>query len=190
MDREDITELIREWQAGDHTAENRLFEALYRRLHDIAVRCLRTERPNQTVSATALVHEAYLRFGRSEKLEIANRQHFLSLAARVMRRILVDRARAQKSEKRGGGVALLDVDEALVRTTEDADQILAVDRALDELSRHSARQAHLIELRYFAGYSLEESATVMGVSARTVRREWQIARTRLRIAIDGTTEPD
>jgi RNA polymerase sigma factor (TIGR02999 family) len=183
---DDITRLIEQWQHGDKAAEDALFEAMYHRLHSIAVQCLKGEKPGRTVGATALVHEAYLRFKTSERLQISNRSHFLALAARVMHRILVDRARARQAEKRGNDPVAAQITESLIRTDADADQILGVDRALEQLSQQSGRLAQLVELRYFAGYSLEESALVMGLSERTVRRDWQVARARLRLAIDGT----
>lgn len=185
----EITRLIARWQAGDKPAENALFDAMYERLHAMAIHCLRTERAGQSMGATALVHEAYLRFNRANRLDIADRSHFLALAARVMRRILVDRARARHAQKRGEDPVMSEPSEALVTSDADAIQILSVDRALEELSKQSARLAQLVELRYFAGYSMEESAVVLGVSARQTRRDWQVARTRLRLAIDGTEAP-
>lgn len=159
---------------------------MYLRLHSLAVQCLKSERPGHTIGATALVHEAYLRFETSERLDIVDRSHFLALAARVMRRILVDKARARQTDRRGNDPAAVELTDALVKTDADAEGILAVDRALDRLAEQSARLAQLVELRYFAGYTFEESAVVLGLSARTVRRDWQIARTRLRVAIDGS----
>jgi RNA polymerase sigma factor (TIGR02999 family) len=185
----EITLLIGAWQRGDPNAENALFEALYRRLHGIALQCLRNEAPGQTLGATALVHEAYLRFHNAESLTITNRAHFLALAARVMRRILVDRARARRSAKRDARMVQEDEAEMFLITVREADQILAVDRALEGLSLQSPRQARLVELRYFAGFSEDESATALGISSRQARRDWQVARTRLRIAIDGTADP-
>jgi RNA polymerase sigma factor (TIGR02999 family) len=182
----EITRLISDWQRGDKNAENALFEALYKRLHEIALHYMRTEPGGGSLGATGLIHEAYLRLGRSEDLHITDRTHFLALAARVMRRILIDRARARRSEKRGGEQAAIEIRDALVVTDQDADEILAVDRALEQLTRQSPRQSQLVELRYFAGYSIEESAAVLGVSTRTARREWQVARTRLKVAIDGS----
>jgi len=181
----DISGLICAWRRGDPSAEHALFEALYHRLRSIAAQCLRSEPRNQSLGPTALVHEAYLRFRNAERLDIAGTGHFLALAARVMRRILVDRARARRSDKRGGDQTLTEfLDDFMISET-DAEEILAVNLALDQLSQRSARQAQLVELRYFAGFSEEESAAAMGISSRTARREWQIARARLREAIDG-----
>jgi RNA polymerase sigma factor (TIGR02999 family) len=181
----EITRLIADWQRGDAAAENSLFELLYSRLHSIALQCLRGE-PLQTIGATALVHEAYMRFKSAENLEVANRAHFLALAARVMRRILVDRARARCSMKRRGIKVQPECVEAHFASDSEAEQVLSVNRALDSLSRQSPRQAQLVEFRYFGGFSEEESAAALGISVRTARREWQVARTRLRMAIDGT----
>jgi RNA polymerase sigma factor (TIGR02999 family) len=182
----EITRLISDWQRGNRDAENALFEALYLRLHGIAAQCLRNESPGHSMGPTMLVHEAYLRFERSERLEVADRGHFLALAARVMRRIVVDRARARRTEKRGGDQMRDDLDQAFPSTDSEAEEILAVDRALESLTRQSIRQAQLVELRFFAGFNEDEAADALGISKRTVRREWQVARTRLRMAIDGT----
>jgi RNA polymerase sigma factor (TIGR02999 family) len=179
-----ITRLISAWQSGDPLAENALFDALYETLHRIALERLRIER-SPTLGPTALVHEAFLRFRSAERLTINNSQHFLFLAGRVMRRILVDRARARLSQKRGRDIVRVELVEQVVREESDADEIIAVDRALADLAKQSPRQAQLVELRYFGGLSEEETAGALGISARTVRREWQLARTRLKIAITG-----
>jgi RNA polymerase sigma factor (TIGR02999 family) len=186
METPDITRLIVEWRSGNKDAENRLFEALYSRLHTLALVCLRSEPAGISMGATGLVHEADLRFQKSERLEIANRAHFLALAARVMRRILVDRARARRAEKREGLNVPVEWADNVVQTDQQADEIIGVDRAMDELAERAPRQCMLVELRYFAGFTIEESATVLGISARTARREWQVARARLMGAIDGT----
>ena len=182
----EITRLIAEWQRGDKAAENALFEALYSKLHAIALHCVRSEPAAQSLGATGLLHEAYLRLNRTEGLQVVNRSHFLALAARVMRQILIDRARARRTAKRCHEQVQTDKFEPFVCTDRDADEILAVDQALKALTRHSPRQSQLVELRYFGGYSLEESAAVLGVSERTARRDWQVARTRLKVAIDGS----
>jgi RNA polymerase sigma factor (TIGR02999 family) len=181
----DITHLIRRWQKGDKDAEEPLFAALYDALHTLALHCLKREAPGRTLGATALVHEAYLRFCRAESLNIVDRQHFFALASRVMRRILVDKARARQARPRLEPAAEGN-DARIVREDIEAEEILALDRALSELSRQSQRQAQLVELKYFGGYSLEDCAALLGVSEKTAQRDWQIARVRLRSAIDGT----
>jgi RNA polymerase sigma factor (TIGR02999 family) len=181
----DITRLIARWQTGDRDAESELFDTLYRTLHTIAVQCMRTERTGNSLGATGLVHEAYLRFRRAQDLEITGHAHFLSFAARVMRRILVDRARSRNAAKRMAQAVSAGVAELVVHTDFEAEEILNVDRALDELSAIAPRQCRLVELRYFAGYSLEEAAAILGIHPRTARRDWQIARTRLKGALDG-----
>jgi RNA polymerase sigma-70 factor, ECF subfamily len=186
---DDISGLIALWRKGDKTAENALFAALYNKLRGIAINCLRSEPRERPLGATTLVHEAYLRLQRSEKLAFNDRSHFLALVGQVMRRIIIDQARARKSYKRGGDLAPVDIEHALLASDAEADQILAVDRALESLSKHSPRQAQIVELRYFAGFDEEEAATILNVSARTIRRDWQIARTRLRVAIDGPAGP-
>ena len=183
----DITGLLVEWQRGNRAAERSLFDALYAVLHRIALQCLRTEWADQTLGATALVHEAYLRFSRSQPLTIADRNHFLALSARVMRRIVVDHARARRADKRRGERVRVEEGESIVRTDRDADEILAVESALEMLRKHSPRQEKLVELHWFAGYSMNESAGILGISPRTARREWQVARVRLQEAIDGAT---
>jgi len=187
---DEITRLISEWQSGDRAAEAVLFEKLYQKLHAIAAHLVRHERAGQTLGPTGLVHEAYMRFCGAQELKIASRGHFLALAARVMRRILVDRARARKANKRDGG-AQVDLEDAQwFRSDADVDEVIAVDRALQQLQRDSPRQCRLVELRYFGGYTIEESASVLHISARHARREWDTARTRLREAIDGAPATD
>jgi RNA polymerase sigma factor (TIGR02999 family) len=183
---EDITRLIAEWQQGNREAESALFERLYQRLHSIAAHLARSERAENSLGPTALIHEAYVRFCGSTQLKIVNRSHFLALAARVMRRILVDRARARKAAKRSAGEESSEA-VAWFRDDTDVDEVIAIDRALDVLQTRSPRQCRLVELRYFGGYTIEESAAALDISPRHARREWDVARTRLREAIDGTT---
>jgi RNA polymerase sigma factor (TIGR02999 family) len=183
----EITNLISKWQQGDKAAEHALFEAVYHKLHIMALHYLRTERKGDSLGATALVHEAYLRFEQSERLQVLNRAHFLALAARVMRRILVDRARARSTAKRSAETASCE-DADLFGSDSQAEEVLAVNLALESLARQSPRQAQLVELRYFGGFSEDETAGILGVSVRTIRRDWQVARTRLRIAMDGNPD--
>ena len=184
----EITQLIGQWQEGNREAEGALFSALYDSLHKLAMRVVRSERQGQSLGPTALVHEAYLRLTRAEKIDLSGRSHFLALSARVMRRILVDRARARRAVKRDAVMVSAEwID--LVRTDEDADAILSVDLAMETLASDSPEQCQIVELRYFAGYSEEQCATILGTSTRTVRRRWQVARVRLKGLIDGTGTP-
>jgi RNA polymerase sigma factor (TIGR02999 family) len=185
MPSSDITQLIAAWRKGNRDAEAKLFDALYATLHETAVMCLRHERPGHSLGATALVHEAYLRFRSSHRIDISDREHFLALASRVMRRILVDRARLRIANKRAGEAAPEYLAEQLVRDDREAEEIIGVDRALDALAVQAPQQCRLVELRYFAGYSVDEAAAIVGVSSRTARRMWQVARVRLAEAIDG-----
>ncbi|MBV9761509.1 MAG: sigma-70 family RNA polymerase sigma factor [Acidobacteriaceae bacterium] len=187
---DEITKLISDWKRGDRQAESRLFDLLYVKLRQLAIQCLRDEVRCRTLSPTALVHEAYLRLSRSEDLKVTDRGHFLALTARVMQQILTDAARARQSGKRGGDPRRVELGEWMVRTDSEADEILAVDQALTELSKKFPRQAKLVQLHFFGGWSLEDAAEVIGVSQRTARREWQVARVRLKEAIDGRAAAD
>jgi len=182
----DLTGLIRRWTNGEKEIEQELFEVLYDALHDLALKCVRREAPERSLGATALVHEAYIRFRRTQNLTINNRDHFFALASRVMRRILVDRARARQARPRLEP-AIAAYENAIMPTDVEAEEIIAVDRALGDLSGRSPRQAQLVELRYFGGYSLEECAALLQISEKTAQRDWRVARVRLRISIDGTT---
>jgi RNA polymerase sigma factor (TIGR02999 family) len=184
MEPDEITRLILGWQSGDQLAESALFDKLYDRLHAIASNLVRHEPASRTLGPTALVHEAYVRFCGSHQLNISNRGHFLALAARVMRRILVDRARARKAAKRDGGLEL-NRDLEWFPSEADMEEVIAVDQALDQLQRLAPRQCRLVELRYFGGYTIEECASVLHISPRQIKREWDIARVRLREAMDG-----
>lgn len=185
MSEDEITQLLTAWQAGDNSVESRLFDALYQQIHRIALRCLASEPPACSLGAMSLVHEAYLRFRQSTQLQITNRQHFLSLIAKVMQQILVDRARRRLSAKRSGERHRVDLDERFIQTDRDADQILSVDAAMRSLAQLSQRQASVVQLRFFAGFTEDEAAEVLGLSARQVRRDWRVARVRLQLAING-----
>lgn len=171
-----VTQLLRDWQAGDPSARDQLLEIVYEELRRQAARYLRRERPDHTLQPTALVHEAYLQLIDQNSINWENRAHFFGVAARLMRRILVDHARAHRAEKRGSGQEQLALDEAIgVPQTKDLN-ILALNDALDELERMDEQQSRIVELRYFGGLSIEETATVTGVSPATVKREWAMAK--------------
>ena len=172
----EVTGLLRAWRAGDLQAEERLIGVLYQELHGMAQRRLRRERQATTLQTTALVHEAYLRLVDQQRVEWRDRGHFLALAATMMRRVLVDRARARQAGKRGSGeaaIALTDVEEMGV---DPAVEVLDVDRALERLAAAFPRPARVVELRFFGGLELQEIGAVIGVTERTVKRDWAFAR--------------
>jgi RNA polymerase sigma-70 factor, ECF subfamily len=179
---EEVTALLREWSAGDRKALERLMPLVYGELKKLAASNLKSERGNHTLQPTALVHEAYLRLVGQRSVSWANRAHFYGIAAQMMRRVLVDHARRRQAAKRQPGTLLVDV--ALADAPEgDPDralELLSLDRALTELERLDPRQARVVELRFFAGLSVEETAEAAGVSTATVKREWRTARAFLR----------
>lgn len=180
----DITVLLLAWRDGDESARSRLTEVVYDELRRIAQRHMRRERPDHSLTPTALVHEAYLKLIDQRRVEWQNRAQFFAIAARVMRRVLVDHARARATAKRAAGlsIALDDVDVS----TEPLDvDILAIDTALDELAAVDDRQSQLVELRFFAGLTVEETATALGVAPITVKRDWALARAWLFRALQG-----
>jgi len=179
---EDVTALLREWSAGDRKALERLMPLVYGELKKLAASNLKAERGNHTLQPTALVHEAYLRLVGQRSVSWANRAHFYGIAAQMMRRVLVDHARRRHAAKRSPGTLLVDVALADVAGTdsEKALELLSLDRALTELERLDPRQARVVELRFFAGLSVEETAEAAGLSTATVKREWRTARAFLR----------
>ena len=180
-----VTELLHRWRAGDRDAAERLWELTYPELKQIAHCHLRREVTPDGQQTTGLVNETFLKLARIRELDWESRRHFLAFASRSMRRILVDEARRKAATKRKGRhEPLEDLRERLaVRDSTDPLLVLAVDRALEQLQALDARQARLVELRFFGGFSVEESAEQLGISARTAAREWQMARAWLRQAI-------
>lgn len=173
---EGVTRALTELAAGDAQALDRLFPLVYDHLRDMARRALRHERSDHTLSATALVHEAYLKLVRLDHLDWKGRAHFFAVCAPLMRRILISHARARNADKRGGGGADSTLDDALVAAEDRPAELVALDDALTRLEARSPRQARVVECRYFAGMSIEETAAALGVSPATVKREWTIAR--------------
>ena len=171
-----VTELLVRWRDGDQKALERLIPLVYEELHALAQHYLRRERPDHTLQSTALVHEAYVRLVGQDPPTLQNRAHFFGVAARLMREILVDHARAQLTAKRGGGALTLALDEALKVPDRTDIDLLLLDAALKELARLDERQSRIVELRYFTGLSIDETAEVMGISTATVSREWTTAR--------------
>jgi RNA polymerase sigma factor (TIGR02999 family) len=181
----EVTRLLLEWKGGDAAALERLLPLVYAELRRIAARHLRHERPGHTLQPTALVHEAYLRLVSAPELEWRDRAHFFGVAARLMRQILVDHARARQRAKRGGEVRKVSLDEAPeARVTADVD-LLALDEALERLAELDPQQSRVVELRYFGGLTIEETAEVVGVSPATVKREWTLAKAWLRRELGG-----
>jgi RNA polymerase sigma factor (TIGR02999 family) len=172
-----VTQLLIAVRDGDSVAQSKLYQAVYAELHRIAARYMRRERPDHTLQATALIHEAYVDLiDQHETKQWQNRAHFYAVAANVMRRILVDHARTHRTAKRGGGGKKLSLDEAVPVTSQRSDELLAVDEALSRLAEFDPRQSKVVELRFFAGFTDDETAEVLGVSSRTVKRDWRLAK--------------
>jgi RNA polymerase sigma factor (TIGR02999 family) len=173
----DVTQLLSQWRDGDRAALDRLMPLVYEELRTIAGRFLRRERPGHTLQSTALVHEAYVKLVDQNRSDWQSRAHFYGVAATIIRNILVDHARARNAMKRGGAQPALSLDEALaVPNSQDLD-LVAVDDALLNLSRLDPQQARIVELRFFAGLTIEETAEVLGISESTVKRDWIVAKT-------------
>jgi RNA polymerase sigma factor (TIGR02999 family) len=174
----EVTELLRAWHAGDDTAYARVSALLYDELRSRAAQYMRRQRPGDSIQATGLVHEVFVRLHNAQQVDWHDRNHFLAIAARSMRRVLVDFARARSSAKRGGGQAHVTLDEniAAPRPEHASLDLVALDGALDALGAIDARKVRVVELRFFAGLSVEETAAVLSVSPDTVARDWRMAR--------------
>jgi RNA polymerase sigma-70 factor, ECF subfamily len=170
-----VTVLLKALRAGDATAEQSLFPLVYHELHRLARSYMRRERPDHTLQATALINEAYLKLAGAD-VDWKNREHFIGVAAQVMRRILVDYARAHNADMRGGGRKRVDLDEGLVLSSERAEELLLLDEALEQLAVVNARQARVVELHYFGGLTMEQIAALLHISDRSVKRDWSLAR--------------
>ena len=170
------TELLRAWSQGDESARERLIPLLYDELHRLARRYMRQERPDHTLQATALVNEAYLRLINVNRVEWRNRTHFLALAAEMMRRILIESARSRHRQKRGGGAIRVSIDELGELPEPQGCNLVALSDALSELAMFDARMSQVVELRFFGGLSVEETADVLNVSPETVTRDWKTAK--------------
>ncbi len=179
----DATRLLSAAGAGDPAAAEQLLPLVYDELRRLAARRLAHERPGQTLDATALVHEAYLRLVGDQQFE--GRGHFFAAAAEAMRRILIESARRKRSQKRGGGLVRREYDPSQLAAPEDPDDLLALDEALGKLATMDAQAAQLVRLRYFAGLTVKQAAEVMGVSPRTADFLWAYARAWLRLELGG-----
>jgi RNA polymerase sigma-70 factor, ECF subfamily len=181
----ETTRLLSQWRAGDQTAFDRLLPIVYDELRRLASSYMRAERPDHLLQTTALVHEAYLRLVDQPETSGESRSHFFALAAQVMRHVLVDYARARSRAKRGGGVPTLPLEDVAVISPERADELVAVNEALEGLMAFDQRKGRIFELRHFGGMSVEEAAQVLQVSPATVARDWRMAKAWLRRAIDS-----
>ncbi len=177
----DITRMLQEWSGGDRNALDALLPLVYTELHRQASRYLRRERPDHTLQTTALIHEAYVKLVDQREVNWQNRAHFFGVAAQMMRRILVDYARQRRRAKRGGIAEGLPLEEAaLVVSEERSVDLVALDEALTRLAEFDERQARIVELRYFSGLSIEETAEVLSISPATVKSDWNVAKAWLR----------
>lgn len=172
----EITLLLVELRRGNSDAEAKLIPLVYEQLHRLAAHYMRRERPSHTLQPTALVNEAYLRLAFQRATHWQSRAHFFGVAARLMRQILVEHARAKRAAKRGPFVQKFSLDEALEYSQDRSKELIALDDALKSLDQLDARQSRIVELRFFGGLSVEETAEVLGISPRTVKRDWNVAR--------------
>jgi len=172
----EITQLLKAWSEGEATALEKLVPLVYRELRRMARRYMAQERPGHTLQTTALVHEAYMRLAGSTPVSFESRAQFFAVCAQVMRRILVDWARSRQAQKRGGEGEPMQLEEGLVLREEPGRDLVALDDALKVLNAQDARKGQVVELRFFGGLSVEETAAVLKVSAETVTRDWKLAR--------------
>ena len=174
--QKEVTDLLNDWGNGDQEALNRLMPLVYDELHRLASRYLRHERVGHTLQTTALVHEAYLKLVDQKKANWHNRVQFFAAAAKVMRHVLVDYARSRKAAKRGGDYCRLSLDEAAISSQDKDADLLVLNEALDNLAAIDPQQSRVVELRVFGGLTVEDTAEALGISARTVKREWSMAK--------------
>jgi RNA polymerase sigma factor (TIGR02999 family) len=182
---QNVTHLLIQWSKGDSAALDALVPLVYDQLRKLAQSYLSREQPGHTLSSTALVHEAYLRLVKQKDVTWQNRAHFFAVAARMMRRILVDHARKHNYAKRGGGAMTISLDETVASAPERELDLVALDDALEALAKLDERQSRMVELRFFGGLSIEETSEVLGISTPTVKREWASARAWLYREISG-----
>jgi RNA polymerase sigma factor (TIGR02999 family) len=181
----DVTRLLSEWSGGNQAALDQLTPLVYRDLHIRASNYLRHERPDHTLQPTALIHEAYIRLANDSPPEWNSRAHFFAVASRVMRQILVDHARRNAAEKRGGGANEVSLDEAIVPARCENSDLMALDEALGRLAKFDERKCRIVEMRYFGGCTVEETAEALGVAGITVMREMRLAEAWLRRELQG-----
>lgn len=182
---QNVTELLIAWGDGDEAARDELMSQVYEELHRLAHRYMGRERVGHTLQTSGLVNEAYLRLIDQSQVHWQNRAHFFGIAAQMMRRILVDYARGRQYAKRGGGAQQVSLDEALIVSEERADEVVALDDALHDLAQFDQRKSQIVELRFFGGLSIDETAELLNVSPGTVMRDWTLAKAWLRKQIVG-----
>jgi RNA polymerase sigma-70 factor, ECF subfamily len=182
-----ITQLLMAWRAGDEGALNRLMPLVYNELHRLARRYMVGEQTGHPLQTTALVHEVYLRLVDAHKIDWQDRAHFYAICARLMRRILVDFARSRNYQKRGGGLAHMELEEAATVPKAVSSEMLAVDEALKQLAAIDSRKSEVVELRFFGGLTVEEIAAALRVSPETVMRDWKLAKAWLLRELDHET---
>ncbi len=170
-----VTQLLNEMAKGDSRAADKLLPLVYTELHRLAAAYMRRERPDHTLQATALINEAYLRLSK-DKGEWNNREHFIGMAANVMRHVLVDYARAHKAQQRDGGLQRVEMKDDFAISIDKLEEVLSLDDALKRLESLHPRQGKVVEMRYFGGLSVEQIASLLGVSPRSVKRDWSLAR--------------
>ncbi|MDQ6655501.1 MAG: sigma-70 family RNA polymerase sigma factor [Verrucomicrobiota bacterium] len=181
----EVTQLLCDWRSGDAGAFEKLIPLVQPELHRLAQRHMRSERPGHTLQTTALLDDAFLELADKTHPQWQNRAHFFAVAAQLMRRIMVDHARQRQAQKRGGGAIRVTLDEVAAVTQMRADQLLALDEALDELAAFDQRQAQVVEMRYFGGLTMEEIADVLKIHPNTAKRDWAAARAWLLAARGG-----
>ena len=184
----EVTQLLRAWSDGEKSALERLIPLVEVELRRLARMYMSHERRGHTLQPTALVNEAFLRLTGAQRVRWQDRAHFLGISARLMRRVLVDHARSRGYRKRGGGAQLVTLNEGLVAVPEPAVDVVALDRALEKLAAVDPRQSRVIELRFFGGLSVEETAEVLHVSPDTVKRDWRLAKLWLLRDLEGDTQ--
>ncbi len=172
----EVTRLLRAWGGGDRDALDRLTPLLYEELRGMARRAMKRERPGNTLQTTALLNEAYLKLVDVNGVSWRDRAHFFAVSAQIMRRILVDSARARGSQKRGGGAVRLELNESIDGIPERGGELVALDEALEALAAFDARKAKVVELRFFGGLSVDETAEALKISPQSVMRDWKLAR--------------
>jgi RNA polymerase sigma-70 factor (ECF subfamily) len=174
--RDDVTALLGQLAKGDDAAASKLIPIVYDELRRLAAGYMRRERPDHTLQPTALVHEAYVKLTEQRVTDWRGRAHFFGIAAQIMRRILIDHARGHLRDKRGGGMIPIPLDEAVVFSPEQSSELVRLDASLERLAKLDPRQSRIVELRFFGGLTVEQTAELLGISAKTVKRDWSMAK--------------